>query len=241
MLKWVAGVVVGAGVVAGLSGVAQASQVYFIQSTSVVNCGGAAHGLWTGQQNFTNGTCGNYYDIGGTFTLNNDDASPANWSGSIVATAVNPQGAIATVNISLTDFAENAQYKTENGASYNGSTDTADAPDLINEDIDFFQTIMGTIAIDDGSSTTVYDVDGPAGGYSFQWGVGGNAKHPNEFGGSAWLLMSQGGSPVPGHWDLNLAFSNPPTSTEVSEPGMIAVFGLGLVGLGAIRRRTRKS
>jgi hypothetical protein len=241
MFKWVAGSVVSLGIMTGLTGIAQASQVYLVQSTSVVNCGLAPHGLWTGQQNFSGGTCGKYYDISGTFTLNNDDASPLNWSGSIVATAINPQGAIATVNIALSNFAENAQYKTEGGASYNGSTDTADAPDLLNGDIDFFQTISGTIDIEWAGNTTTYDVDGPAGGYSFQWGLGGNAKKADEFGGSAWLLMSQDGNPVSGHWDLNLAFESPVTSTEVSEPGMLAVFGLGLAGLGAIRRRTRKS
>ena len=234
MFKWVTGAVVGAGVMAGLSGLAQASEVYFVQSTSVVNCGTAPHGLWTGQQNFTNGTCGNYYDISGTFTLNNDTASTTGWTGSIVATAVNPQGAIATVNIALSNFAETAKYKTENGVSYDENTDTPD--------IDFFQTIGGTIAIDDGTSTTVYNVDGPAGGYSFQWGQGGNDKDASEFGGSAWLLMSQqNGTPLSGHWDLNLAFGTPPTNTEVPEPGMVAVFGFGLIGLGVIRRRTRKN
>lgn len=241
MYKWVAGIVVGAGVMAGLSGVSQASQVYLVQNTSVVNCNNSPHGLWTGQQNFTGGTCGQYYDISGAFTLNNDTPSTAGWTGSIVATAINPQGAIATVDIALSNFAENAKYKTEGGANYNGSTDSPDAPDLINMDIDFFQTISGTISIDDGTDITVYDVDGPAGGYSFQWGAGGNAKHPTEFGGSAWLLMSQGGNSVSGHWDLNLAFSSPPTNTEVSEPGMLTVFGLGLAGLAGLRRRTRKS
>jgi hypothetical protein len=233
MIKWVAGVLAGASILAGISGVAQASEVYFVQSTSVVDCGGTAkHGLWTGQQNFSGGTCGNYYDISGTFTLNNDAPSTTGWTGSIVATAINPQGVTATVNIALSNFAETAQYKTEGGVTYDQNTDTPD--------IDFFQTIGGTISIDDGTSTVVYNVDGPAGGYSFQWGQGGNAKDANEFGGSTWLLMSNlNGAPLSGHWDLNLAFSSPPTSTEVPEPGMVAVFGFGLLGLGLARRRRR--
>ena len=233
MFKWVTRVLAGAGVLAGLSGMAQASEVYFVQSTSVVNCGSAAHGLWTGGQNFSGGTCGNYYDISGTFTLNNDDASTANWSGSIVATAINPQGVTASVNIALSNFAETAKYKTEGGVSYDQNTDTPD--------IDFFQKICGMIEIDDGSTTVLCDVDGPAGGYSFQWGQGGNAKDASEFGGSAWLLMSQGGNSVSGHWDLNLAFASPPTSTEVPEPGMAVLFGMGLLGLGIARRRSRKA
>ena len=232
MIKWVAGVLTGASMLAGISGVAQASEVYFVQSTSVVNCGSAPHGLWTGQQNFSNGTCGNYYDISGTFTLNNDAPSTTGWTGSIVATAVNPQGVIATVNIALSNFAETAAYKTEGGVVYDQNTDTPD--------IDFFQTIGGTIAIDDGTSTVVYNVDGPA-AYSFQWGQGGNAKNANEFGGSAWLLLSGPNGQLPGHWDLNLAFTSPPTNTEVPEPGMVALFGLGFLGLGMARRRSRKA
>lgn len=119
-IKWVAGVLAGASMLAGISGMAQASEVYFVQSTSVVGCTGAnaSHGLWTGGQNFSNGTCGNYYDISGSFTLNNDAPSTTGWTGSIVATAVNPQGVIATVNIALSNFAETAKYKTENGVSY---------------------------------------------------------------------------------------------------------------------------
>ena len=218
MIRWVTGAIAGVGMLAGIAGAAQASTVFAVTSTSVVNCGSASHGLWTGNQNFSGGSCGNYYDITGAFTLNDDDADPLNWSGSIVATAVNPQGLTASINIALSDFAETAQYKTETGASYDQGTDTPD--------IDFFQTIAGTIEIDN----VVYDVDGPAGGYSFQWGPGGNAKDPNEFGGS-----------VSGHWDLNLAFSTPPTSVEVAEPGLIAVFGLGLLGLGVVRTRRRKA
>jgi hypothetical protein len=45
MFKWVSGVVVGAGVLAGLSGAAQASKVYFVQSTIILNCGSVSHGL----------------------------------------------------------------------------------------------------------------------------------------------------------------------------------------------------
>ena len=44
-----------------------------------------------------------------------------------------------------------------------------------------------------------------------------------------------------GHWDLNLTFAAPITNTEVPEPGLVAVFGIGLLGLGLARRGRRKS
>lgn len=138
-----------------------------------------------------------------------------------------------SVNIALSNFAETAKYNTEGGVGCDQNTDTPD--------IDFFQKICGMIEIDDSSTTVLCDVDGPAGGYSFQWGQGGNAKDASEFGGSAWLLMSQGGNSVSGHWDLNLAFASPPTNTEVPKPGMAVLFGMGLLGLGIARRRSRKA
>lgn len=39
----------------------------------------------------------------------------------------------------------------------------------------------------------------------FQSGFGANAKNPNAFGAYVWLnLLDPSGSPVRGHWDLNL-------------------------------------
>ena len=53
MKKFVTGMLAGAVMLGGISGAAQATTVYSVQSTSVVNCSGASHGLWTGQQNFS--------------------------------------------------------------------------------------------------------------------------------------------------------------------------------------------
>ena len=114
----------------GISGAAQATTVYSVQSTSVVNCSGASHGLWTGQQNFYGGSCGNYYDISGIFTVNDNDANTDNWTGSFTAFAINPQGTEANINLTFSNFAETAKYKTEGGVSYDENTDTPD--------IDFF-------------------------------------------------------------------------------------------------------
>lgn len=227
--KWVASALVGAGMMAGVSATSQAATVYNVQSTSATNCstGGtpAPHGLWTGNQNFSGTSCGNYYDISGIFTVNDDDADTNNWTGSFSAFAINPAGTTADIQLTFSNFAETGNYKKENGASYNVGTDTPD--------IDFFQGISGTIEID----STTYTVAGFAGGYSFQWGPGGNAKDAGEFGGSSWILMDG----LSGHWDLNLTFAAPITNTEVPEPGLVAVFGIGLLGLGLARRGRRKS
>ena len=80
--------------------------------------------------------------------------------GSIVATEINPTGVSASANISLSDFSENARYRSEGAISYEKNNDTSD--------IDFIQTIGGTIETDDGSSTVVCDVGRPAGGCAFQ-------------------------------------------------------------------------
>jgi hypothetical protein len=53
--------------------------------------------------------------------------------------------------------------------------------------------------------------------------------------------MSDGSGSLSGHWDLNLAFGAPVTTTEVPEPGVVALFGMGLLGLGLARRRGRKA
>ena len=229
MNKWVTGILVGAGMIAGLSATAQATTVYSVQSTSVVNCTGAAHGLWTGQQNFPGRSCGNYYYISEVYTVNDDNADTDNWTGTLNAFAINPQGTTANIALTFSNFAETAKYKTEGGVSYDQNTDTPD--------IDFFQDVAGMIEID----SVTYTVDGFAGGYSFQWGEGGNAKDASELGGSSWLLMSAPGGFLSGNWDLSLAFGAPVTTTEVAEPGVVALFGVGLLGLGFARRRGRKA
>ena len=80
--------------------------------------------------------------------------------GSIVATAINPTGVSASANILLSNFAESVRYRTEGAISYENNNDTSD--------IDFIQTIGGTIETDDSSSTVVCDVDGLAGGHAFR-------------------------------------------------------------------------
>jgi len=210
----------------GLQG-ASAAVVYNISSTGVTNCTNAPHGLWTnGMQLPTSGNCNQYYDIapGTVFTFNNPGAS-SGWTGSITGTAVNPSNVTATINLQLTDFRDDLSgtgqtCKQEGGAPYDPAT------------MDFFLNMDGIISIDG----TDYAVDSIAGGHAFQWGIGANAKSPTEFGGSVWLNMA---GVTSGHWDLNLVFGAPTENDNIPEPGMLALFGLGLAAVGFTARRKR--
>ena len=102
----------------------------------------------------------------------------------------------------------------------NGATDTPD--------IDFFQTISGTIIID-GVNYAISNFM-----HDFQFGPGANAKDATEFGGAAWVSATKAGNTsADPHWDLNLTFSNVPA------PAALGLLGLGLAGLGAAGRRRR--
>ena len=203
----------------GIQAGAQAAKVYNVSSTSVTNCGSAPHGLWT--NNYYSGACGNYFDIqdGSTFTFNNDDANPANWTGSLNMTAQNPFGLVATMSFTLGGFAETGAYKKEGGVAYDPVTDTPD--------IDFFTVLSGIIFID-GETFEVAPM-----AYNFQFGTGANAKSPTEFGGSSWLKSVGEQDQFNGHWDINLTF------TEVPGPAAAGLIGLGLIGIGLARRRRK--
>lgn len=221
------------------AGAANAGVVFSVSSTSVANCGSAQHGLWTNGENFSGGSCGNYYDIqnGMTFTLNNDDADSSNWTGSLNGFAVNPQGVLAEIDLALSGFAEVGNYKKEGGIAYDDGNDTPD--------IDFFEEISGSISFFAGTpgefTYTVNAGDPVPMGLNFQWGQGANAKSPSEYGGSVWLnMLDENGQAVGGHFDLNLTFEVlETTNEEIPEPGMLAILGLGLVTLGVARRKRR--
>lgn len=202
----------------------QASVIYDVTDTSVINCSGAPHGLWT-SGDISGGSCSNYFSIGGLFTLHNDDANSDNWYATLESTATNPQNVNADINLTFTGFEDAwGSYKQEGGAPYNPAT------------MDFFTDVLGTIDI----SGTTYDIDSFVGSHAFQYGQGANAKDANEFGASAWVQSADINSH---HWDLNLTFIpqlNPDLTAEIPEPSSLLLFGLALLGLGAIRKRQQK-
>lgn len=204
---------------------------YDVSSTGVVNCGGgtAPHGLWTGSLNLGGG-CGSYFDIQAPSYLDitEDTGMPADTTGHLFGTAINPNGYTATFDIFLTGFLETStQYKQEGGPSYDPGTDTPD--------VDFFTSATGQIDIENASLLykQTFTFSSFAGGYFFQYGTSGsgaNAKDGAQ-GASAWVNVS--GSGVNGHWDFNL------NSNRVPEPPTLSLLALGLIGIGVAARRRR--
>lgn len=210
-----------------LSFYSHAGAIYGV-SNAATNCSGSPHGLWT-NNSIGGGACSNNFSIDGSIAFDDSDGNTDNWTATLIATAVNPQAVSADVNIVFKNFSEDrAGYKQEGGRANNSWTDSAGITNPLEDDVDFFEEVDGLISI----GGTDYVIDGFAGGYAFQFGMGANAKSANVFGGSAWVLRDTGGR----HWDLNLTFG--PNITSVPAPAMLALLGIGLMGLGWQRKRS---
>lgn len=204
-------------------GAASSNAITYEVTDSVYNCSGSPHGLWT-NKDFSGSKCANFFSISGLLKVDTSSENAEDWFAVLDAKATNPDGKDADINITFSDWTGEHKYKRENGAAYN--------PD----NVDFFQDILGTIVIDD----VTYDIDGFAGGYAFQYGMGANAKNPGVFGASAWVQSCTDDNYIPGtqcmnshHWDLNLNLS------QVPLPGALILFGSALFGMGAIRRKRK--
>ncbi len=195
---------------------------YQVSDTSRINCTNAPHGLWT-NGDIGGGSCSNYFSIDGLLEINTDDANSANWYAELTATATNPQNVVADIDLRFDDWAYGHSYKQEGGAPYDITK------------VDFFTSILGTITI----NSLIYDIDGFAGGYAFQYGIGANAKDPLALGASAWIKSCTDGAATnlvcmnSSHWDLNLEISPVPV------PAAIWLFGTALVGFVGISRRRK--
>ena len=168
------------------------------------NFGNAAHGLFT---------FGDYkpetFTIDAQFIISeNNGVKTATLDGTL--TNANHNG---TINLDFADWRNTFNYKDEQGAP-NG------------DNADYFVDISGTIKIGLDEFVIANCVNCT---YAFQYGLGANAKNPNELGASAWIQHA--GQTGTDHWDLNLGF------TAVPEPGVLILMSLGLIGFGLIKRK----
>ncbi len=203
----------------------QAATVYNVSDATGVYGG---HGLWT-NQDFGDGSDSekykNYFSIqaGSTLTV---DKTTGTGSAILDATAKNGDGLEADIQITFTEYVDDmtaGDYKQEGGLPYDGNN------------VDFFTSILGTITIDN----MIYDIDDFI-MFNFQIGLGANAKSKTAFGASAWINCGDGARPntdcmSSDHWDLNLDLTPTPI------PGALVLFGMGLAGLGVIRKRSVKA
>lgn len=208
------------------------------------NGGTGGHGLWT-----QNAPKPNSFSIAsGTFQILSSGASLTPSSGTLGFTAFNSGGLKAVADLTLTGWHDaltgSLLYKKESGRSY----------DPANQD--FFSGISGDIEIFDVASSTLIDTvsigryvhPSATSMHTFQYGLGANAKNPNEFGGSAWVQTDASGITFDGtqgathHWDLNLAFVSsppPPPNGSVPEPASLALWA-AMAGLVCPMRRRRR-
>ncbi|WP_271079329.1 PEP-CTERM sorting domain-containing protein [Aurantiacibacter sp. MUD61] len=182
--------------------------------------GSCPHGLWT---NSLDSGCSRYYSFqeDARFSVDTDAGT-----GTFTGTAINPNGEVATLDLSLSGLLDSLNgtgfgYKAGGGA-YDPSVQ------------DYFTNASGTITVD-GVTYTLNPSDPFAGNTVFQFGTGANDK-TGDFGGSSWLNMLDPHLNSLPHFDINFDLALIP-GTPVPAPAGLLLFGLGLAGAWGMRRR----
>ncbi len=189
---------------------ANITNVWSVSSTTKLNCSTGAHGLWTNSLNPGTGACNDFFDLDGDIsTLTEFDNNTA----VLEATAVNPAGIIANINIEFGTFTtSHTAVKTGGGEQL---------PSWY-----YYESIVsGLISIE----STDYDITLHGSDFVLQIGHGANDK-TSVFGGSVWL-DANGGSYTGGHWDINMQLSPVPV------PAAVWLFASGLFAIIAVARR----
>ena len=215
-----------------ITSVSQAAMIQY--KVTDYNGGSAQHGLWTNNDYTTD----RYFSVvdGMTFTINDNNTASvaddvAHLRGMAVATGFNPD-LYADIDLyftgGLSSLSSPYVYKQEGGLPYASLTDAV-----------FWTNVFGTIKIGGNTYDVARMVWNNGRRYTFQFGVGANAKNKTELGGSAWIQTCQDSSDLQGgscmnshHWDLNLAM----IPTSVPAPSVLAML-LGAAGLLIARRR----
>lgn len=199
--------------------------------------GPAPHGLWTASDLYgTSGSGSNYYDITSMLFTQYDDGTA-----SLIGTATNPLASVANVELYFGTFRGailddstqtdiDNEYKQENGSGYS------------EVDHDFYATVSGTITF----GAEVVAINNYVNNFSFQFGLGANAKSTTELGASAWIQdFDNGTNSSTGmeshHWDLNLRFEPVSFTGSVPEPASLMVWSVLMTAVVPFRRRRRRA
>lgn len=199
---------------------ANVTNIWSVSDTAVINCPSSPHGLWTNTLELGGGggSCNEYYSIDAGSLLTEFDDGTAK----LVATATNPAGVQASIDISFGGWMDNySPVKNGGGGDPN--------------DWDFYTTIDANSKITiQGTDYFVGIHDAPGSDFVFQIGPGANDK-TLAYGGSVWLdVFEATGAPLyngASHWDINMEL------TAVPLPAAVWLFGAGLVGLVSVARR----